>query len=113
MIRIASLAACILMLFVVVSCTDPRRPKLSASEARECKARGGYQSRGGFGEPFCQFRYSDGGKACTGKADCQGSCVSDMPADARLGTIPAGTAVAGRCAAEQSQFGCLALVEDG
>jgi hypothetical protein len=113
MVRVSSVAAYILMLFAVGSCTEPRRPALNATEAAQCKVRSGYQSRGGFGEPFCQLSYSDGGKTCTGKADCQGQCVSYMPTNVRLGAIPGGTPVAGQCSAEQSLFGCFALVEDG
>jgi hypothetical protein len=101
------------MLTAVASCTETQRPDPSTAEVRGCIAQGGYQSRGPFGEQFCQFRYSDGGKNCTGKADCQGECLSFAPDDMPLGTIPAGTLVAGHCAAERSVFGCYGLVEHG
>ena len=107
------LIGCLVALVSGTSCTAPPHARLNATQAGQCRIRGGFESRGGFGEPFCQFRYTDGGKTCSGKADCQGECVSDMPSDARLGTIPAGTAAAGHCAAEQSLFGCYALVEGG
>jgi hypothetical protein len=99
-------AACLIAAALSGSCATHRSPRLSDSEAAACKAKGGYESKGGFGEPFCQFRYSDGGKVCTGKADCQGSCLTDDQA-------PAGTPVVGHCTAEQSVFGCYGDVEAG
>jgi hypothetical protein len=102
--------ATIALMFVTAGCSRPR-PSLSSDEIKSCIAKGGYASRGGFGEPFCQFHYADGGKACSGKTDCEGDCIY------QLGNgnpeVKPGTPVKGECASERSMFGCYGLVENG
>jgi len=104
-------AVCIVMLIGLGSCAEKRRKVLSAVEAQQCRAQGGYESRAPFGTPICQIRYADAGKTCTGKADCFGRCLSDAPDNASA--LAVGTSVAGRCEAAKQTFGCHARVEDG
>lgn len=85
--------------------------KLPSAEARMCRAKGGYESRAPFGTPFCQFRYGDAGKTCTGKADCQGRCLYSFDGDAKHARL--GDAITGTCEAEHSTFGCYGTVEGG
>ena len=92
------------------SCSTPPK-RLATAEARTCRAQGGYESRSPFGSPFCQFSYIDGGKTCSAKADCQGRCQIDL--DGRPTQPKPGDAVAGKCQAERSTFGCYASVEEG
>jgi hypothetical protein len=107
----ATLVGCVGLLAMGVSCAEHRRPTLNTVEAQQCRIEGGYESRAPFGTPFCQFRYPDAGKSCTGKADCLGQCLSDAPDNAAA--VSVGTAVAGHCAAEKETFGCHARVEVG
>jgi hypothetical protein len=105
--RIAALG----LLVSALGCTQPYQAKLTGAQRRQCQADGGFESRSPFGGPFCQFRYSDGGKVCRGKADCSGQCLSDPPENPQ--GVEVGTPIAGRCEAERSTFGCHARVEDG
>jgi hypothetical protein len=97
------------------------RPKhLTLGETKVCRAQGGYESHAPFGYPFCQFSYGDAGKACSGKADCQGKCLFDIVGTPRLfemghkheGPKP-GDVVTGKCQEEHDTFGCYATVEGG
>ncbi|HEY1606521.1 MAG TPA: hypothetical protein VGF77_13090 [Allosphingosinicella sp.] len=99
------------LLALVGGCDLHRRPTLSKNEQQLCISRGGHESRGGFGEPICQVHFADAGKVCTGKADCQGQCLSDAPDNSQ--NVPVGTPVVGHCAAESNTFGCYAPVENG
>lgn len=95
----------------VGSCSSPPK-RLNTSERRSCIAQGGYESRGPFGSPFCQFRYPDGGKVCSGKSDCEGKCL--LSVDGPPGSDPRPEEPArGLCEAERSTFGCYAVVEGG
>ena len=94
----------------VGSCSAPPK-RLVPTEVKVCRAQGGYESRAPFGNPFCQFRYDDAGKACSGKADCEGRCLSyfdGQPNEPRVGSN-----VTGKCEAERSTFGCYGTVEGG
>ncbi len=92
-------------------CDLHRRPTLSKEEVNVCLGRGGRESRAPFGSPICQVPYGDAGKACSGKTDCLGQCLSNAPEHA--GSISIGTSVAGKCEAESSTFGCYGRVEGG
>lgn len=92
------------------SCSAPPK-RLSSTEAKVCRAQGGYESRAPFGSPFCQFRYSDAGKSCSGKTDCQGRCLFYF--DGQSHEPKVGDSVAGTCEAERSSFGCYGTVEAG
>ena len=114
MVRPVLIIAAAPSLIALCTCTEPRHlPRLSALEAEQCKGRGGFESSGGFGEPICQFRYTDAGKACSGKADCEGECVSRPKDGSPVPDLAAGTPMQGQCAAEQSLLGCFALVQGG
>jgi hypothetical protein len=72
-----------------------------------CKAKGGsYRIGGLLGRFYCPLSFSDGGKDCTDKADCQGACLAQP--GARMGE-----AAIGKCAATDSPFGCNAPVNKG
>jgi hypothetical protein len=93
------------------SCSTPAK-RMVASERHACIAKGGYESRGPFGHPFCQFSYADGGKACSGKSDCEGKCL--LSADGPPGINPKpGNRAQGLCEAERATFGCYAEIDNG
>jgi len=94
----------------VGSCSIPQK-RLTSTEAKICRAQGGYESRAPFGSTFCQFRYSDAGKACSAKADCQGRCLYSL--DGQSNEAKVGDVVAGQCEAERSTFGRYGTVEGG
>ncbi len=91
-----------------VSMTD-RGP---SRELQSCaKAGGTIQARGKLRTPICVHPYSDAGRSCSGKSDCKGRCIAERTSE---GEIPvAGTAVLGRCQADDKLFGCYAEVEGG
>ncbi|WP_443750544.1 hypothetical protein [Asticcacaulis solisilvae] len=101
----------IVLAAVLFGCSQTPRP-VAASSAETCRAQGGHESRSPFGAPLCQIPYSDGGKACTGKIDCQGRCLIDLDGQT-VKTLKPGDAVTGKCEAEHATFGCYAIVEDG
>ncbi len=94
----------------VGSCSAPPK-RLASTEAKVCLAQGGYESRAPFASPFCQFRYSDAGKTCSGKADCQGRCLHYF--DGNSDEPKVGNSSVGQCEAERSTFGCYGTVEEG
>jgi len=77
-----------------------------------CAQSGGFlDARGRRQTVLCVHPYSDAGKACSSRADCQGRCIADRPAE---GGLPAmGAPVAGHCQADDKLFGCFAEVENG
>jgi hypothetical protein len=111
MLRAAALSLPLCAIFGLGSCADERPRTLGSVELKQCLAKGGFESRTPFGFPICQSRYADGGKACAGKADCLGQCLSDAPENA-VG-FAVGTPVSGQCQAETAAFGCFARVEGG
>lgn len=103
----ALLATAALTLSLLTACapTAPA-PALEATEA-SCTARGGVIQRGGKLQlPTCVTPYADAGKACTDKAQCQGSCILE-------GNLEPQTSVTGQCQKTSVQFGCYARVENG
>ena len=70
----------------------PATPIDRSSEA-SCKAKGGLWTIFGF-QPGCALAAVDAGQACRDRADCQGDCTADE-------SVPAGTAVIGKCYAWQ------------
>ncbi len=110
--RFAGTAAALLAVVVIGSCTTPSK-HLDALERRTCIAKGGYESRSAFGFPICQFRYADGGKACTGKADCQGRCLLNVDGAPQTQLPKPGQAANGVCDATQYNPGCFATIEGG
>lgn len=108
MIRLAALVAVTVSL---LGCARPL-PTLSRSEALQCRANGGFQSRAPFGTPICEVPYADAGKTCTEKTDCLGRCLLQLTGTAATNPKP-GTPVTGRCEASNATFGCFTTVEDG
>lgn len=82
----------------------------SASERETCRARGGsIQGVGMFGMPACVTPYTDAGKSCSTKSDCEGRCLLDLDghdADDRPPATP-------QCEKTDQTFGCFAEVIDG
>lgn len=108
--RVALISLLIVSVVCLGSCSTPPK-RLTSAEAKICRAQGGYESRAPFGSPFCQFRYSDAGKACSGKTDCQGRCLYYFDGQSKEAKV--GNSVAGACEAERSTFGCYGTVEGG
>jgi hypothetical protein len=83
-------------------------PMANAEEHAACKAAGGEISRAGMlGREHCIQSYPDAGKACSGEADCLGTCRAPD------GAVQAGAKTIGKCQAEDIPFGCYAMVEGG
>lgn len=85
-----------------------RKDALAGIDGKACRAKGGHV--GGydmFGLPTCLQPLSDGGKACTDKADCEGRCLNAGP------PLPPGTAVSGICQREEPLGGCWQEVTGG
>lgn len=83
-------------------------PVADADERAACKSAGGEISRAGLlGREHCIQVYPDAGKACSGEADCLGTCRAPE------GNVQAGTKTTGKCQTEDVPFGCYAVVEDG
>ncbi len=82
-----------------------------ADAAADCAARGGKMlPQGRMQSLQCVVSYADAGKRCTDGDDCQGDCRVE---EADGGFPAAGSAVAGRCQATSSRFGCYTTVENG
>jgi hypothetical protein len=107
--RLVRFAVCVVLLAALSSCATRPHARLTHTERAACGAEGGFESRSAFGFPICQVAYADGGKACTGKSDCQGRCFSDTPEQSRIVGAPA----VGQCQANRYEPGCHAVVEGG
>ncbi len=80
-------------------------------ELQSCANSGGrIEARGRMQVPMCVHPFSDAGKRCADKADCQGRCLADAGPD---GLPKAGEAAQGRCQADDRLFGCHAEVRGG
>jgi hypothetical protein len=111
-LRFAAAAAAVLGVVIAGSCGGPPT-RLDVSKRRACVAQGGYESRSAFGFPICQFRYADGGKACTDKADCEGKCRLSVDGPPQK-PIPEPSQLAkGVCQSEHYSPGCFAIIEGG
>ncbi len=81
--------------------------QVPAPDLQVCAARGGtLKPVCRLRAPMCVVPYSDAGKSCSGKADCQGRCV------AKGGEKP-GSPATGVCEKDNDPCGCVTLVEDG
>jgi hypothetical protein len=77
-------------------------------DAKSCIAKGGVvKGVCMFGFPDCVVSYADGGKACSDKADCMGSCEVEGE------FVKPGTAVTGRCVANSEPCGCRQTISGG
>ena len=76
-----------------------------------CEEQGGVvRQEGLLGLYRCVLSYSDAGEICTGTDDCEGRCLGDDSVTDYQ--APAGQAK-GLCEADDSPFGCYAVIEDG
>jgi hypothetical protein len=105
-IRTALLALAVGALAACAPVASTPAPSAQTTEA-SCATRGGHiQPVGRMGLPTCVAPYADAGKACTDKAQCQGSCIL-------AGNLEAKTDVIGTCQKTNVQFGCFAKVVNG
>ena len=80
-------------------------------DLRACATAGGtIQSRGKLGRPMCVLPYSDAGKSCSGKKDCQGRCLAN---EGPGGLPKLGEATAAHCQPDNRLYGCYVEVESG
>ncbi len=80
-------------------------------DLRACAVSGGtVEARGKLRAPICVHPYSDAGKSCAGKKDCQGRCLAN---EGPGGLPKLGEATAGHCQPDDRLFGCHAEVEGG
>ncbi|MEL6568593.1 MAG: hypothetical protein AAFQ22_09260 [Pseudomonadota bacterium] len=83
--------------------------KATAEERARCEAVGGDVRRAGMrGWENCIQPFADAGKACSGSDDCLGMCFL-AEGDGHFGELTTG----GRCAPNDSLFGCNTAVEEG
>ncbi len=88
---------------------DFRAESLAAIDKEACAAKGGeVRQEGILGGYRCTVPYADAGKACAGKADCEGKCLAPPELEAETGA-----AATGACQANDSPFGCYAEIIDG
>jgi hypothetical protein len=87
--------------------TSPDGP--SVADAKACSDRGGTWRRVCLmGTWSCVMPYSDGGKSCKDKKDCQGQCRYQGE-----GVLEPGSPVTGVCQRNSDPCGCFAEVRDG
>jgi len=84
-------------------------PRENTADPAVCKARGGaVRPVCRMHVPRCVVRFSDAGKRCTDKSQCQGLCILDTDREAGLGD-PA----KGRCQEDDDPCGCKIAVVNG
>lgn len=68
-----------------------------------------------FGTWACTVPFSDGGRACRSKVDCQGRClvVLDGTGPNFLNDHPIGAVLEGQCERTNQTFGCYGTIEGG
>jgi len=86
---------------------DPSKTP-TEKQVADCAKRGGSLERGGMlGAYHCVVKFSDGGKTCDDRSQCQGQCVSYRF------DHPYGQKGTGICQYNSSPFGCYATVTKG
>ena len=88
---------------------SPQPPSpVAANDPAACAATGGHlEKHGKLQASYCIHPAADAGKACSGKSDCAGACLTAVDA-------APGTAVAGTCQPDDGPlFGCNTTVEGG
>lgn len=79
------------------------------SRATACTARGGTIKKVcRLQQPWCVVSYSDAGKRCTDKSQCQGRCLLDSKIHGEIGEK-----AEGRCERDDDPCGCKPEVIDG
>lgn len=107
MTSILATASLALSLLAACAPTAPTPAPAAQSADASCAARGGsMQPVGRMQRQTCVVPYADAGKACSDKADCQGSCIADGNAESQAAT-------AGQCQKTNVQFGCYAKIVAG
>lgn len=101
---------------LLVSCTPESKPSghrtiptPSAATAQGCAAKGGTLQRVCRRQvEACVVPFSDAGKACSDKSQCQGRCIldSDHP-------VSVGDSVMGKCELDNDPCGCKIEVVNG
>jgi hypothetical protein len=89
-------------LLIAILCTllfacEPEAPTLEM----QCAEQGGTLTIGAFGNPVCIIPTSDGGKACTGNADCEDTCLFTGST-----TVACEERTSGTCSGTFGHFGC-------
>lgn len=85
-----------------------RAAALAAIDQDACRARGGeIRGFGMFGTPVCAVAFSDAGKACTDKADCEGMCLLNDS------DLPEGSPSSGQCQQDDHPDGCWLEIVGG
>ena len=88
---------------------SPDAAATGQSAEAACAAHGGTLQRVGRLQSMqCVIAYADAGQRCTDGDQCGGDCLL-----AETGSVDAGAAAVGQCAATSNRFGCATRVEDG
>lgn len=87
---------------------NSRKVALLKIDKDKCSQENGkIEGVGMFGTPSCVHYYSDAGKYCIDKNDCQGYCMGGE-------YLNIGEASTGTCQkSEQDQFGCFTIINNG
>lgn len=111
---------CLIVGMSIAACSQPSsldrgQPEETAPQvdAKACAAAGGeVRPVCRRGLPACVLTFSDAGKACTDKADCQGKCllVVEPPAPGAASQAAAGQ---GQCQANNDPCGCRTEILGG
>lgn len=88
-------------------------PELEApftpAQSKACKQKGGKMQSGGRMQSYvCVIKYTDGGKSCRDKADCQGKCIESGGAFETIGKN-----AVGQCQKSSEPWGCYAEIKAG
>jgi hypothetical protein len=87
------LAAILALLLVIGGCAAKEQPVTHSADAQTCI--GGFMAKRGLTPwPTCFIPFSDGGKSCSDKADCQGQCLLRY---ADSGALAVGSPASGQC----------------
>lgn len=93
------------------SLEEMRAEALAEIDVDACDAGGGeVRPEGMLGLPRCVTLYADAGERCRGPEDCEGRCLGDDSVtdyDASPGEM------FGLCEADDSPFGCFAVIDNG
>ena len=90
---------------------EMRAESLAKIDAEACRAGGGeVRMAGMMGLYRCVTPYADAGEVCRDESDCEGRCLGD---DAVTDYNAAPGEQQGVCEADDSPFGCYAIINDG
>ena len=107
MTSILATASLALSLLAACAPSAPGPQPTAQSADASCATRGGsMQPVGRMQRSTCVVPFSDAGKTCSDKADCQGACIADGNAESQSATT-------GQCQKTNVQFGCYAKIVGG